>query len=212
MPRLALAGAALFMLLAAPARAEGLEDAWAGTAWGEPAIAIAQHFGSRATVLPQPLDFGDSYVPLVVRNFPVGGVPLIVFYQMDKATRALKRIQLERPRHGVTPAAFRGVLAGLEAAYGPPDLMCGIRPGPANGYQAAAERIWARGGVVVRAIFRDTTLEALEGCFIAGSCGLTAQLLLRISPPRLDNATCPPPGQSFPSVAPAQPRGEPQRG
>jgi len=184
--------AALLPLLLAPARGEGLDDAWAGVSWGEPAVAVLKHLGSRATVLLQPIDFGDSYAPLVVRNLPVGGVGLIAFYQMDKATQALKRIQLERPRHSVTPAAFRGVLEGLEGSYGPPDLVCGIRPGPRSGYQAAAERIWSRGGVVIRAIFRDTTMEALNGCLVAGSCGLTAQLLLRISPPRLDNAACPP--------------------
>jgi hypothetical protein len=195
------------LLLSRPAHGERLDDAWAGISWGEAAASVARHLGNRATVLPQPIDFGDSYVPVVLRNFPVGGVPLIVYYQMDKTTRGLKRIQLERPRHGVTPTAFRGVLDGLEANYGTPDLMCGIRPGPASGYQTAAERIWSRGGVVIRAIFRDTTLEALDGCLIAGSCGLTAQLLLRVSPPQLDKAGCDPPGNPTPAGAPNPPRG-----
>jgi hypothetical protein len=202
-----IALALLALLLGHPARGEGLDDAWAGTSWGEPATDVLKHFGNRATVLPQPIDFGDSYAPLVVRNFPVGGVGLIAYYQMDKTTRALKRIQLERPRHGVTPAAFRGVLEGLEESYGPPDLMCGIRPGPWGGYQAAAERIWSRGGVVIRAIFRDTTMEALNGCLVVGSCGLTAQLLLRVSPPKLDNAACPQPARSFPADVPGRSRG-----
>jgi hypothetical protein len=140
-----IALALLALLLGHPARGEGLDDAWAGTSWGEPAAAVLKHFGNRATVLPQPIDFGDSYAPLVVRNFPVGGVGLIAYYQMDKTTRALKRIQLERPRHGVTPAAFRGVLEGLEESYGPPDLIvasvpargAAIRPRP-NAFGAAA--------------------------------------------------------------------------
>jgi hypothetical protein len=187
---------AALLLSVQAASAEDLDEAWAGLSWGEPAIAVLKQLGARATVLPRPIDFGDSYAPLVVRDFTVGGVALIAYYQMDKSSQALKRIQLERPRHGVTPTAFQGVLDGLEEGYGPPDLMCGIRPGPGNGYQAAVERIWSRGGVVIRAIFRDTTLEALDGCFIAGSCGLTAQLLLRVSPPRLDDGSCPAPARS----------------
>ena len=92
-------------------------------------------------------------------------------------------------------AAFRGVLGAIEAAYGPPDLMCGTGPGPASGYQTAAERIWRRNGIVIRTIFRSTTIEAFEGCpdgdLTAGPCGLTAQLLVRISPPGEDAGSCP---------------------
>jgi hypothetical protein len=75
--------------------------------------------------------------------------------------------------------------------------MCGIRPGPAGGYQTAADRIWQRDGVVIRAVFRGTSLEAVEGCLggdlTSGPCGLTAQLLVRISPPGGDAASCPAP-------------------
>src|SRR5439155_15920943 len=127
----------------------------------------------------------------------LGGFPLIAFYQMDKGSGGLKRIQLERQRHGVTPAAFRGVLGALEAAYGAPDAACGVAPGPQSGYQAAAERIWRRDGVIIRAIFRDTTIQAYEGCLFGdpslGPCGLTGQLLVRISPPAADGAGCPAP-------------------
>ena len=182
-------------LIGAAGRAQGMEEAWRGARWGESSAALLAHFGSRATALPRPLDFGDSYVDVVLRNVPIGGVPLIAFFQMDKRTRGLKRIQFERPRHGVNPPAFRGVLGGLEAAYGQPDAMCGTRPGPVSGYQAAAERIWRRDGVVIRAIFRGTTIEALEGCIggdlTSGPCGLTAQLLVRVSPPDEDAEMCP---------------------
>ena len=183
-------------LLSASARAEGLSHIWRGLHWGEASTAVYAQLGRQATVLPRPIDFGDSYAELVLRNVPVGGFPLVAFFQMDKATGGLKRIQLERQRHGVNPPAFRGVLAALEAEFGPPDMMCGIRPGPASGYQAAAERIWRRDGAVIRAIFRDTTIEAFEGCLagdpsIAGPCGLTGQLLVRISPPDSDGGACP---------------------
>ena len=95
--------------------------------------------------LPRAIDFGDSYAQIVRRDVIAGGFPLIAFYQMDKATGGLKRIQLERQRHGVNPPAFRAVLTALEAAYGSPDAMCGVRPGPASGYQAAAGPLRYRG-------------------------------------------------------------------
>ena len=57
---------------------------------------------------------------------------------------------------------------------------------PASGYQAAAEERWLHDGAVISAIFRDTTLQAFEGCLFGpahGWCGLHGQLLVRIGPP-----------------------------
>jgi hypothetical protein len=75
--------------------------------------------------------------------------------------------------------------------------MCGTGAGPASGYQVGAERIWRRAGIAIRAIFRSTTIEAFEGCpfgdLTAGPCGLTAQLLVRISSPGEDGENCPAP-------------------
>jgi hypothetical protein len=93
---------------AQPARAAGIADAWEGTRWGESSSALLAHFGARATPLRQPIDFGDSYAQIVLRSVVVGGVPLVGFFQMDKTTRGLRRIQLERQRHGVNPPTFRG--------------------------------------------------------------------------------------------------------
>jgi hypothetical protein len=186
--RATLAAAAL-MLAGGPTNAAGIDAALAGTRWGESSGELVQLFGDRATVLPRPIDFGDSYVDIVMRDVPVGGYTLIAYYQMDKASRGLKRIQLERPRHAVNPPAFRGVLQGLEQAYGPADAACGIPPAPEAGFQRAAEYVWARGGIVIRAVFRDTTLQAFEGCFF-GPCGLTGQLLVRASPPQDDPGSC----------------------
>lgn len=172
-----------------------IDAVWRGTWWGESSAALLAHFGGRVTALRRPLDFGDSYVDVVMRDVPIGGVPLIAFFQMDKVTHGLKRIQFERPRHGVNPAAFRGVLGGLETTYGEPDAMCGVQPGPVGGYQSAAERIWRRDGIVIRAVFRGTTIEAFEGCvggdLTSGPCGLTAQLLVRVSSPGDDPGICP---------------------
>jgi hypothetical protein len=200
--RAVLAALAGLALAASAACADGLDDLWTGTHWGETDPELLQHFGSRATILPQAIDFGDSYAQLVLGQFALGGYGLIVFYQIDKVTHGLKRIQLELPRHRVSPPAFRGVLSALETAYGPADLQCGARPGPASGYQGTAEYVWSRGGLVIRAIFRDTTLEALEGCF-SPACGLTGQLLLRLSPPQGDDAQCRRPR----GTAPARPDG-----
>jgi hypothetical protein len=195
-----IAAAAVLLFAAGAARADTIAEAWRGTYWGEPAGALLRQFGARARQLPKPIDFGDSYVDVVLPRLDIDGFPLVVFFQMDKTTHGLKRIQLERNRHGVNPSAFRAVLAELAAEYGAPDTMCGIRPGPASGYQAAAERIWVRNDAVIRAIFRDTTIEAFEGCLAGdpslGPCGLTGQLLVRISPPATDSAGCPVPGRS----------------
>lgn len=177
---------------AGPARAQSLEAIADRTRWGESSAELLRQFGNEATALPRPLDFGDSYVDVVLRRVTLGGWGVIVYFQMDKTDGRLKRIQIERPRHGATPPAFRGVAVALDAEYGPPAALCGVRPSPASGFQEAAERIWLRGGRVIRAIFRDTTLEAFEGCIAtAGPCGLTGQLLIRISPPAEDNGACP---------------------
>ena len=184
----------LGLCAAASARAAGIADSWEGTYWGEPGSALLAHFGTQATVLPRPIDFGDSYAQIVVRDVVVGGVPLVGFFQMDKTTGGLRRIQLERQRHGVNPPAFRAVLGALASAYGAPDAGCGVPPVAASGYQRAAEYVWRRDGAVIRLIFRDTTIEAFEGCLAGdpgvGPCGLTGQLIVRISPPEADPAAC----------------------
>jgi len=187
----ALALCVTLALGGAAARADGLDDAWAGTHWGESPEALQRYFGARAFTLPRPIDFGDSYAPLVLRGVSVGGLALIAYYQIDKATHGLKRIQLERPRHGVNAGAFRAVFLALDGDYGTPDVLCGTLPGPTTAYQGAAEYVWTRNGAVIRAIFRDTTLQAFGGCY-SPACGLTAQLLVRISPPAEDRGTCPP--------------------
>jgi hypothetical protein len=177
-----------------PAHAEtGIREIWRQTHWGESSDALFREFGSDAMRLPRALDFGDSYVDVVLPDETIGGVPMVVFFQMDKVSHGLKRIQLERPRHGVNPPAFRGILAGLQADFGSPDEVCAIPVLPASGFQAGAEALWLRDNAVVSTIFRDTTLQAFEGCLFGpatGSCGLTGQLLVRIGPPTGDGDPC----------------------
>jgi hypothetical protein len=171
----------------------GIEEIWRQTHWGESSNALLLQFGADATRLYRDLDFGDSYVDVVLPSRTIGGVPMVVFFQMDKVTHGLKRIQLERPRHGVNPPAFRAILSALQTEFGNPDQLCAIPVRPASGYQAAAEALWLRNDGVVSAIFRDTTLQAFEGCLFGpatGSCGLTGQLLVRIGLPSGDGDPC----------------------
>jgi hypothetical protein len=189
--RATLLATLLCALLSASARAMGIEDVWMGISWGEAPETVQRHLGARGFALPRPLDFGDSYSPLVLRDVSIGGFPLIVYYQFDKVTHRLKRIQLELPRHRVNAGAFRAIFLALDGDYGVPNASCGTLPGPTTAFQGSAEYVWTRDGMVIRAIFRDTTLEAFGGCF-SPACGLTAQLLLRVSPPAEDSAVCPP--------------------
>jgi hypothetical protein len=159
---------------------------WQQTRWGESSDELLREFGPSAERLPRALDFGDSYVDVVLPRYIVGSVPMVVFFQMDKATHGLKRVQLERPRHGVNPPAFRSLLIALQSDFGWPDRLCAVPVYPRGGYQAANEALWFRDGAAISAIFRDTTLQAFEGCLFGpatGSCGLKGQLLIRIGPP-----------------------------
>jgi hypothetical protein len=185
LPRQILAVLAVLALSRSALAETGIAEIWRQTHWGESSDALLRQFGAGANRLPRALDFGDSYVDIILPRELIGEVPMVVFFQMDKVSHGLKRIQLERPRHAVNPPAFRGVLAGLHTDFGSPDQVCAIPVLPASGYQAGAEALWLRDGAVVSAIFRDTTLQAFEGCLFgpaSGSCGLTGQLLVRIGP------------------------------
>jgi hypothetical protein len=180
-----IAAALTLAVLARPAYpAEDVPELLRQTYWGESSEELGHQFGDAAVRLPRSFDFGDSYANLVL-NGTVGGVPVLVFFQMDKVTHRLKRIQLERPRHGVNPPAFRAIAAALDSTYGSPDEICYLPVRPVGGYQQAVQEIWVRGADAINAIYRDTTLEAFEGCIFgitSGPCGLTGQILVRLSP------------------------------
>ena len=186
----------MVLLAVSPAfAADGVGAMLRETHWGESSEALRQQFGAAAERLPQPFDFGDSYADLVLRGETLGGVPVAVFFQMDKATRGLKRIQLEPLGHQLNPPVYRAIAAALDTEYGRPDQTCVTPPLPAAGYQAAVEERWVRGDTAVSAIFRDTTLQAFEGCLYGpatGWCGLHGQLLVRIAPPEDAPRSCAP--------------------
>jgi hypothetical protein len=153
-------------------------------------------FGTAARRLPQPLDFGDSYADVVLEGDTLGGVPVAVFFQMNKVTHGLKRVQLEPLGHEINPPAYRAIAAALNAEYGQPTQRCITPPVPDAGFQAAVEERWQHDDAAISAIFRDTTLQAFEGCLYgpaSGWCGLHGQILVRISPAAPQSVACHPP-------------------
>jgi hypothetical protein len=180
-----VAGVVMVTFAGPSCAADGITELARETHWGESSDQLLGHFADRASRLPHAVDFGDSYANVALRYQRIGGARMVVFFQMDKLTRGLKRIQLESPRHSVNPPIFRTLLAALMEAYGAPDEDCAIPARSSTGYQAATEARWLRDGTAISMIFRDTTLEAFEGCLFgpaSGSCGLRGQLLVRISP------------------------------
>ena len=187
------------LLLAGPAAAATGETGFEGTSWGESTDALARHFGKQATSLERPLDFGDSHVDLVLKSFPIGGYPFIVFFQMDNSGHGLKRIQIERPRHGAVAEVSTAAFKALADLYGPPDESCAAGAHTV-GEQDLVEHIWRRGGTVVRALFRDMSLNNLDPYlaratgdfefFGSGTVGLSQQLLIRIAPAGTEPDDC----------------------
>jgi hypothetical protein len=174
------------LLAASPSLAlDGVATLLRATHWGETSEQLLHRFGAAALRLEVPLDFGDSYARIVLPGAALGGVPMVVFFQMDKRTHGLIRIQLERPPHGVNPPAFRAIAAALDAELGRPERICTTPPLPQSGWQAAVEARWVHGNATISTIFRDTTLQASEGCLFgpaSGWCGLRGQLLVRLGP------------------------------
>ncbi|MGE3783240.1 MAG: hypothetical protein AB7H71_10905, partial [Alphaproteobacteria bacterium] len=189
-----VAVAPVLVASALPAHAVAIPSVPEGVAWGETSRALAEQLGARATVLARPIDFGDAYADIVLRDAALGGVAMTAFFQMDKRTGGLKRVQFERPRHAVNPPSYRAVIGALDTAYGPPAATCAMPAVLANGYQASVERVWLRDGLTIRAIFRDTTIEAFEGClwwWMTPPCGLTGQMLVRFAPTDAEKPACP---------------------
>jgi hypothetical protein len=85
-----VAVAVAVVALATPAfAADGIEEVLRETHWGESSDELARQFGANAIRLPRALDFGDSYVDVVLHGQTLGAVPMVVFFQMDKMTHGL---------------------------------------------------------------------------------------------------------------------------
>jgi len=180
------------LVVATPAAAAELSPLLDAVHWGEKSDELARRFGAGAVLLSPPIEFGDSYVDVALRDQRLGGYGFAVYFQMDKATRRLKRVMLERQRHGGNPVVWRAVTAALEHDYGKPAAACRTSAKRQSGYQAAGERVWQAGDLTIRAVFRDSTVEASEGCVRAGdaACGLTGHLYLHITPRAPGAAGC----------------------
>lgn len=198
MMRLALILMALTVAL--PLRAQApVESSFEGVRFGDSSDALLERFGARATRLDRPLDFGDAYVDVVLRRYPLGGYPFIVYFQMDKADHRLRRIQIERPRHGAVPMVHRAAIAALAERYGTPTHVCASRV-PRPGGQAIDERVWQRPDLTVRLVFRERGLGVLvprplgvydwEVWEPSLDGGLPQQLFVRISPAGSEPDAC----------------------
>ncbi|TWT02099.1 hypothetical protein [Reyranella sp. CPCC 100927] len=194
-------GAALMAaaLLGRPALAQPTGDSgFEGVRFGVTSAELLQQFGARATMLDRRLDFGDAYVDVTVRRYVLGGFPFIVFFQMDKASGLLKRIQIERPRHGAVAMVHRAAVTALTAQYGAPTYAC-VQAAPRSGRQAIDERIWQRDGVVVRLVFREQDLGVLVPRRLGVDDwqvwepsleGMPQQLFVRIAPAAGEPVSC----------------------
>jgi hypothetical protein len=194
----------LVLALAAPpseAANGAAATGWRNTNWGETSAALAKQFGGHAVRLDRSIDFGDSYVDVVLKNYDIGGYAFIVYFQMDKSSHGLKRIQIERGRHGAVPQVSTAAFNELTQIYGAPSESCASHPQTVDG-QALVERIWHRDGTVVRALFREQSLNTLDPYlarafgdftfFGASTEGLSQQLLIRIAPAGTESDDCRP--------------------
>ena len=154
-----------------------------GLAWGESSDALKRHLGKAAVVLAPPIEFGDAYVDVALRDVTLGGYAYVVYFQMDKVSHGLRRVMYERQRHGANRTVFDAAVRAIDANLGTPQ-RCAAKARPDNGYQAMAEYRWRGDDFSVRAIFRDTTLEAESGCQEIGflPCGLEGHLFIALEP------------------------------
>ena len=132
----------LLVLLAAQAEAAGWDKAQWGMSAPEIAAAYAG-YGARAHRLQPPIEFGDSYAEVVLTDVEFAGFAFRVYFQMDKRTRRLAHVLIERRRQYATPAIFARIVATLEDLNGPAALACDRRDFVDRFWQGADETIKA---------------------------------------------------------------------
>ncbi len=189
---------ATMVALAVSGTAFAAPTGWHDTSWGESTAGLDRQFGTAATRLDRPIDFGDAYADLVLKHYDIGGYGFVVFFKMDKRSHGLKRIQIERERHGAVPLVAKAAFDALVASYGPPTVACAARAHTIDA-QDLDEEVWQRDGTTVRALFRDASLNTLDpylaravGDFVTGrtAAGLRRQLLIRIAPAGTEPEDC----------------------
>jgi hypothetical protein len=115
------------------------------------------------------------------------------FVQPDGARLTYAEVE-QQSRNIASALHGSGVLE--TGKYGQPNQRCITPPVPAAGFQAAVEERWQHDDAAISAIFRDTTLQAFEGCLYgpaSGWCGLHGQILVRISSAAPQSVACAPP-------------------
>jgi len=143
--------------------------------------------------IARPIDFGDSYAQIGAERVWSAAFRRSRFFQLDKATGGLKRIQLERQRHGGHPRR-RAVLGAIEAPTARPTRCAASDPAGERLSGSSRARLVAQRDRHPRNLSRhdDRSLRGLpRRRFDCRPCGLTGQLLVRISPPGADAAGCP---------------------
>ena len=109
---------------------------------------------------------------------------MVVFFQMDKSTMG-SSASSSSGRATASTHPHSAASGGAASRFWQPGRD--LRDPRTSGERVAsgAEALWLRDNAVVSTIFRDTTLQAFEGCLFGpatGYCGLAGQLLVRISP------------------------------
>ena len=178
----------------APAHAVAIPPVPDGVAWGETDQKLGNSLAARASVMAQTINSGDAYDHVVLRHAALGGTGTIAFFQMDKTTGGLKPVQFQRPRHRCEPALAprprrsarcpqRATERDLRDAWRPGQWLSG-----SGGTGPAARRADGPRN------FRDTTIEAFEGClwwWITPTCGLTGKMLVQLAPSVDQKPACP---------------------
>ena len=79
---------ALSTIASAAAPRQDVSDFLSQVRWGEISQDLLQQFDGAATRLSRSLDFGDSYVDVVLERATLGGVPVVTFFRWISARMA----------------------------------------------------------------------------------------------------------------------------
>ncbi len=159
---------------------------WDRTHWGMTSTEIATLYGSQATRLTAPLDFGPFYSDVVLRRGSFVGYDFTVYFQMNKETKRLAQVLLERRKQYATVAVWNDVVAALEKSFGAGGSNCDHHGSPEQGVPSILERVWVLPTTTVRA-----SLLNFGGEPYYHGIGAPFRLLLRFDPTQKGATTCP---------------------
>ena len=146
--------AALLTAPAVQARPADVLD-WQGARWGMTSGDLDRL--ADVTRLPAPFEFSGARATRSTEA-AVGGVAMLVLFQMANGSGRLQQILLET-RRKATPAAHRQVAEAMREALGPPDATC-IHT-KTQGEPSLVEQVWRFPTTVVHASLLDFTTAAV---------------------------------------------------